>query len=604
MKNKKVIICLLILCIIVFILGMHGGSEYYFRDFCVHKTLNMFYNNGSPEFFKKPNLVSDIQAVFYWFFYLWLKHINIVDNFDNFVRLFTTNHIVTPIGNIAFTLPALIVNNIFSALGVCFTFLTTYLVTNKKIVPSFIAGFVLSTTYIWMCFSHHLAVDIPLSALCIITIFFTLFFIKNKETYSYKDIIVLGILSGLCFATKYNGIIVAIAPFLVLLCKKQSTKDFFTKLIIFILSVLYTFFIANPYILIHFETFYYDLSYEYNHAFYRGHSSSDDEYPLLFNIFHSIPNGIGILLFIFSMLGFVIFSTDKKIKPEYKYGLLSFPVAFFIFMGYSKLVFLRYILPIIPFLTVFAGMFIKYILELNPYKIKYKLGIIIIGILLIQNMINAVHFYNIMSQKDTRVLVKEVYKTLNLDNSKINVMHSDPFSNPYYEDDFLNLFPDLKNDIRNYLICACNSSIDIFPRKTKNIFNKYDVLFFDNNTFDKPIQTRRKKHFSAVNKGYFMYHPHKTDRFKIIKAEQPFYVVQINPYKNPKEKVPFDLLISDFKYRIARGPFIEIYFKDKDLRDKFINNCVLKDLKCKSVNIDESYYYNNLLISNLFNNQK
>ena len=593
MKNKKVIICLLILCIIVFILGMHGGSEYYFCDFCVHKTLNMFYNNGSPDFFKKPNFVSDLQAIFYWLFYVLLKYMHLVDNLDNIVRLFTNTTIATPAGNISFMFPALLINNIFSALGVCFTFLTTYILTNKKIIPSFIAGFTLATTYIWMNFTHHLTVDIPLSALCIVTIFYTIYFINDKRCYSIHNTVILGILSGLCLSTKYNGLLVAIAPIIVLFVTRESLNDFFKKIAIFLLVITYTFIITNPYIVINFYNFTDDFSFEYNHAFNNGHYGFDDSHSLLFYIFHNIPNAIGNFLYLCSIIGLILFCNDKNIPEQYKYAFLLFPITFLIFMCFSSLIFLRYILPVIPFLTVLAGVLVNFILEQKSHKFIKKIGILVITVLLIQNSVNAIHFYNIMSTNDTRVDIKEICKILNIGNTKVSTMYTYRFSNAYYVEDFTGMYSDLKSDVKSYLECACKNCRNVSPMILNTMFNEYDVIILDSTTFDRMLYTSKYENFSKIDSQYFMYTPNKVRKFQIKKSIHPLYVVQINPYKYPKECVPFDALRADFKYRTARGPFVEIYFRNKNLRDDFVKQCDLNSIICKSVEIENSYYYKN-----------
>lgn len=593
-NNKKIIICLVILCIIVFTLGIHGGTEYYFRDFCVHKTLNMFYNNGSPVFFKKPSFVSDMQALPYWIFYLILKHMHVVYNFDNFVRLFTTNYISTPVGNISFMLPGLIVNNIFAAIGVCFTFLTTYILTNKKLLPAIIAGFLLATADLWMSLSHHLAVDIPLSALSVTTMFFSIYFIQNKESYSLKNIIILGVLSGLCAATKYNGALIIIAPIVALFITKKSVKDFIKNIVILFFFAGTTFLITNPHILIHLKHFLSDFGNEYKHAFYYGHRSADDKNPFSFHIFHSIPNAIGTLQFIAALIGMLMFCKDKHTPDKIKYVFFAFPVIFYVVMGISKLVFLRYILPLIPVLTICFGLFVHYARNLKPHKILYSATFVIISCILIQNSVNAIQFYKIMNYEDTRRLVKDNFKELNIDIPKNKIFYSDIFSNPYYEEDFINAFPGLKSDIKKFLDSACNSSIYIVPRRHKWIFDEYDILFFDAGTYDRPMLTQKNYMYSDIDNQYFMYYPRSIDNFKVFRTNRPLYVAQINPFNIDKTKIPFDLLRNNFKYRKARGPFVEVYFSDKQLRDRFVQNCKKHSLECESLELYESYYYNNL----------
>lgn len=591
-NNKKVIICLCILSIIVFVLGMHGGSAYYFRDFCLHKTLNMFYNNGSPEFFKKPNLVSDIQFVVYGIYYLILKHLHIVNHFSEFVNYFSQNYIPTANGKLSYMTPALVINNIFAVIGVCYTFLITYFVTNKKIFPSLVSAFVLATSFIWMNFSHHLTVDIPLASLCVVTVFYTIYFIKDKDNFTHKDIFILGLLSGLCASAKYNGIVAIIAPLAVLMLTEKNKKDFIYKLINLFSSAIYIFLLTNPFILIKFSNFWFDLTYEYDHAFTFGHSASDDCNPLRFFIFHSFPNAMGVLPILFSFIGIFVFCKDNKISKKIKYALLYFPIIFFLSMSFSLLVFLRYVLPIVPFLAVMVGVLINYIMQNNNKFIKIFMYLFVF-VILFQNSCNAIHFYKIMSYQDTRILIKQAFKDLKLvDNNEI--LYSDVFSNPYYVDDFVNKNSYIKNDLKEYLFRANNNSIEITPVRNEFLYSNYQILIFDSYTFDKTMQVKKDRRYENIDWQYAVYRPYRSGKFYIEGIDEKFYVVQVNPYKIEKSKVPFDILRSDFKYREKQGPFIEIYFKDKNLRDIFAKNCPKYVLKCEIMDKDQGYYYTNL----------
>lgn len=598
-NNKNVIICLCILSVIVFVLGMHGGSVYYFRDFCLHKTLNMFYNYGSPEFFKKPNLVSDIQFVVYGLYYLILKQLHIVNHFSEFVNYFSQNYIPTANGKLSYMTPALVINNIFAAAGVCYTFLITYLVTNKKIFPSIVAGFVLATSFIWMNFSHHLTVDIPLATLCVVTVFYTIYFIKDKDNYTQKEIFILGLLAGLCASAKYNGILVIIAPLSVLMLTEKNKKDFIYKLINLFSSATYSFILTNPFILIKFSHFWFDLTFEYDHAFTFGHAGSDDCNPLRFHLLHSFSNAMGILPIIISFVGGIMFCKDSNVSKKIKYALLYFPVIFYLSMSFSLLVFLRYVLPIIPFLAIMIGVFVNYVLQKDNKLIKGFLCSIVL-LMLVQNCCNASHFYKIMSYKDTRVLVKQAFKDLKfIENNEI--LYSDVFSNPYYVDDFVNKNSHIKNDLKEYLFKANNKSIEITPLRDEFLYSNYQILIFDNYTFDKPMQVRKDDKYKDLDWQYVVYQPYRSGKFQIEGIDDEFYVVQVNPYRVDKSKVPFDTLRSDFKYREKQGPFVEIYFKDKNLRDKFAKNCPQYKMKCEITDKEHGYYYSNLKKSNIMN---
>ena len=354
------------------------------------------------------------------------------------------------------------------------------------------------------------------------------------------------------------------------------------------------FFITNIHILIKFQQFFSDFSFEYKHAFIRGHQSADDSNPFLYHLFHSIPNLIGITTFVVSVIGCGFFVFAKNIPVKIKCALITFPISFYIIMSFSKLVFLRYMLPVIPYLVIFVGFLIDCILKFNKSKIFSSVCIVLIAVSLCFNGVNALHFYKIMSFKDSRVEIKNVFKTLNYGDPHL-IFYSDIFSNPYYEEDFLNQFPSLKEDVKKFLYYANNYSIEIVPKRNKYILKEYDVIFFDGNTFDRSMQVRKDLRYEHLENQYFMYKPFSYINFMVDGAGVQLYVAQINPYSIDKNKVPFDFLRSDFKYRKFRGPFVEIYFKDEKLRDDFVKKCNESAVECKSLNMEDGYYYNNIV---------
>ena len=594
-QNKKVILCLIFLSAIVFVLGIHGGSEYYFHDFCVHKALNMFYNNGSPEFFRKPNFVPDLYAIGYSIYYFILHQFNLVSNFDEFVRYLNSTAIPTPIGNLSFILPALIINNLFAVIGVCFTFLTTYILTDKKILPSFIGGLTLAGAYSWMNFSHHLSVDIPLTSLCITAIFYTIYFIKNKNTYSTKDIIVLGILCGLCTSAKYNGAVIILAPLYVLYITEQSKRTLFFKILLFLQFSLFAFFITNPYIFINFGNFYTDFMAEYNQAFINGYAGFESKYSCLFHLFHSFPNAIGVIPYLCAIAGLILFCLKFKQHNKIKYPLILFSLAFFILMSRSDLVFFRYILPLVPVLAVFAGIFSDYLLQ----NIKYKKLIYFLFVLYIfMNFNNIYHFYQMTKYEDIRTGTKKVFQELKL-NKNSRIFYNYDFNEPDFHPDFLNQFPNLQYNIQTYLYSASNLAGRLLGKRDNDPFSTYSIIIFDSYAKDLNIYIRKEPEFAHIKNQYFMYFPkHLLFKGFLPPPEKTFYVVQISPYKTDKSNIPFDLLRTDWMYRTRRGPFIEIYFENEKLRDKFSDTCSLYSIKCTKLNLKDGYYYNQLIFKN------
>lgn len=600
--NKKVTISLLILSIIVLILGLHGGSEYYFRDFCLHKTLNMFYNFGNPEFFKKPALVCDCEAIGYAIYYFVLKQLNVVSSFSNFVQYFPKNYFVINGHQLSFMLPALIINNMFAILGVIFTFLTSFILCKKNILVAFTSGFLLATSYVWMEVSHYLIVDIPLASLCITTIFFTVYFIQKKDYYTTKELVIIGALSGLTASAKYNGAVILIAPFLTMVFAKNDLKTIIKNLFILLASSLFTFLITNPYIILDFRHFWSDLTYEYDHASIYGHKSTDDDMALYFHFFHSFPNAFGTIPCLLALIGFFLFTFSKDFSKKIKYAFLGFPVFFYIAMSFSILVFIRYILPLVPVFAILAGFALYYAISNFKNKKLFSLAIIIMmSWSLIQNVYYAIHFYNIVGMEDTRVTTKKILKEMHLNTKPYEIFYTDIFSNSYYEDDFLNEFPYLTNDIKSFLYKANNNSIEITPAlwlrpSTNNsLFHKYKIAILDNGAFDGYIQIKKSPKYKDLEYQYFMYNPHTKKTLFLPPYEGEMFVVQINIYNRDKSQVPFYKLRADLKYKKRRGSFLELYFHNKSWAEIFYKKCLNRNLDCKLLTKEKAYYYNNFI---------
>jgi hypothetical protein len=85
----------------------------------------------------------------------------------------------------------------------------------------------------------------------------------------------------------------------------------------------------------------------------------------------TIVYGMGILLACIGIVGMIYYAWSA-ITSKNQSGLLtiSFPILYFTIMGFSRHYFARYALPLIPFLTLFAGVFILTIVSKIVLKTK------------------------------------------------------------------------------------------------------------------------------------------------------------------------------------------------------------------------------------------
>ncbi|MDD3237168.1 MAG: glycosyltransferase family 39 protein [Candidatus Gastranaerophilales bacterium] len=610
MINKTIKTHLIILICLTLILSLVGGTEYYFRDFVVHKALTILAFDGNPEFFKKPSLIPYLNSIVYGFLYVILHGFHIISNFHEYVLDFQKGFINIHGFLINFNLPSLIINAIFAAIGVVYTYLTSVLLMKKE-KYALLAAFFLMTSFFWMEYSHHLTVDIPLASMCIVTVFYSIKILVYKLSLNLKNILILSSLTALTAACKYNGGIILLAPVCVCIFQNINDKNWgrlFKQNFYLIFFALIIFILINPFIIIDFKHFISDFLYEFLHAS-GGHFGEDDKNVLIFNLFRNLPNGFGILPTVIGISGLFLLAKTSFLSKKIKIAFLIFPITFFLLMGCSKLIFVRYMVPMAPFLAIGVAFFAFELFRLLNQQntkcakaVKTMFIVVFFGLFLI-NLSRAIHFINIFMKPDTIFSSKEILKELNVypDNKKI--YFTELFSNYFYEEDFLHQMPlPIKNDTKKYLYSACNDSKKVVPIAKKN--NKKELILFD--AFDIVIlDARIYDRFIYLTKYIPFYSPYQKVSKRIAPSQKKYSIVAVTPFKYNKEEVPFDELSNTLRYRISKGFYVELYFKDKKLAHKFYKKCNKYKLKCiYSDDMNDGFYYQNLQGRRFINAEK
>lgn len=332
---------------------------------------------------------------------------------------------------------------------------------NKK--TALIASLFLALAYLHVRDSHFGVTDVPVTFFIMCSV---LFILKAYDDNLIKNYIIAGIFAGLAMSTKYVGFMLIFPMFLVNYFNNYD-KDhklsilFHKNLLSFGIILSIIFFLGTPYALIDYRTFLSDVSLQWqiiNHG--AGNFLGRGWwYHLRFSLFY----GLGWSLFIVSLTGiflFLITNTRKAII------FLSFPFIYYIlgFRGYA--VYLRYAIPLIPFLCITGAIFTVFISEKLEQKINsglkkylsYALAILLIA----PSTYKIIQFDTLISKKDNRLIAIEwINNNLKKNNSivQIGAKYSRlELSNKLYEwtyDDKSGVFEyrkERKNGLPRYII--------------------------------------------------------------------------------------------------------------------------------------------------------
>lgn len=300
-----------------------------------------------------------------------------------------------------------IVGRIFSAFFSTLTIIPLYFLAkqlfDKKTALISAALFAFTVTSIQ---TAHYAVTESLITLIGVTI--SLFSILSYRKMRLFYTLILGILIGIGVASKTSALSFIIIPFLSYFIsfvgeKKIKLTIILKHLFVFLLTGFLVFLIFSPYTFLNFNKFIESMKYESGVAT----GSLPVVYTLQFDhtisYLFQITNlfwQIGPLVF-FSILGFtfIIFKAFKNRKEDKR--LLIFivsPLLYFMYIGLWHTKFIRYMMPMVPFLVISAAFL------LNEISSKFKLlGNILIVITISVTIFWVIAFFSIYTKPQTRI---------------------------------------------------------------------------------------------------------------------------------------------------------------------------------------------------------
>lgn len=285
-----------------------------------------------------------------------------------------------------------LISRILSAVMGTLTVFMIYLIGkeiyNKKI--GLISSSFLACTMGFVTLAHFATVDIPLTFWIVVSLFF---FIKIVNTGKMKYYLLGGLFAGLALSTKYTALLLIIPMFVShLLSQKQKwCRDFnffaretysklakipfHQKFLSGVVMMVIGFVIGTPFSILDFSTFKKAVVSELiirNYG-YKGFSGPSNSWmPFIFDF----ENAMGLPLLLICSIGliYLIYKTAKRdenelSKSKYIILLLSWVIPYYIIIGSWSTTSMRYIIPIIPILTIFGG---KFMYDMIISRIGFK----------------------------------------------------------------------------------------------------------------------------------------------------------------------------------------------------------------------------------------
>lgn len=271
-----------------------------------------------------------------------------------------------------------------------------------------LAALFLALSYIHVRDSHFGTVDVPLTFMCTLAV---LLMQRAFDAPSLKADLLAALSVGLAISTKYNAVVLGLPLALLHLQRLWSPPPAAQRLALPIglagaaLAVLVGFVVGTPYSVLDFATFSRDVVAELVDKG-RARPPLDLGPGFLYHARFTLPHGVGWPLLLAALFGAV-----AALRADLRRAclLLGFPVGWYLVVGQSHYIFVRYALPLAPSICLFAAwgveLFARALPGLQP-RLARQVPAIAGGlafVLVFAPTYNLVRWDRLLSRADTRV---------------------------------------------------------------------------------------------------------------------------------------------------------------------------------------------------------
>jgi len=413
-KENLIIPIVLLIAFILRMIGINFGLPYKYHideQFYVPWSLRLLNGEISmPAITHGPNFYLFNLAILDIFIYFILFIFGKVNSPNQFAHLYELDPS-------SVYLAARLFSVITGTLTVLIVYVIGKRIWNKEV--GLFAAIVLGLSFLHIRQSHFAVPDVFLT-FCISLSF--LMIIHALETKTITAFSLAGFVAGISSGVKFTGGLIALSLIVATLTfgltfplrmnNKPTFWRWFKLLLIVSTSFSLGFMISYPVIILNPQTFIEDLKIQSQWALNGFPPWQLDEFPAYIFYVKILIQFVGLAPFILGLLGVAYeIVWGSKISRF----LFTFLVPYYFLIILSRYYFARFVLPMVPFLALFAGSFSFLIVE-NLKKSKYHIGrrmatawiLPTLGIvIMIPSFLNSIKFDSQLIQTDTRTLAKQ-----------------------------------------------------------------------------------------------------------------------------------------------------------------------------------------------------
>jgi 4-amino-4-deoxy-L-arabinose transferase-like glycosyltransferase len=322
-----------------------------------------------------------------------------------------------------------------------------------------LASFFLSLTFLHVRDSHYGTTDVTMTLFVMCAM---LSLVRLHQGRRLKHAMWAGVFAGLAMGTKYNAALLALPMGVVELFHAWTRRSDWravlreTYLPLMLVVMLATFLATSPYLLLDYQKALHDFR-ALRESMSVGMTPPELLGPgWIYHLRFSLVHGMGVSLLAASLLGVALLGWRN---PKIALLLGSFPLAYYVVAGASANVFVRYMIPILPFLCLFAAVFVDATSRVaaEATGLRYNLvGSVFAVALIAPSAWSVVQFDAILARQDSRVVAADW------------VMENVPFGSSVYTTGNMYGHPPLEDRINpKYRLIGYDYRADHFVERTR-----------------------------------------------------------------------------------------------------------------------------------------
>ena len=368
--------------------------------------LGVFQGDLDPHFFLYPSLFIYLTAAGYSLLFGMERVVGTIDTVPHFVAAATADPAVLH----------LVARGLAGAAGVA-TIAALYAVGRELFSTraALASAAFLAVAFLHVRDSHFGVTDVPVTLLTVCAFWAAARCLTRGASLSRGS--ATGLLCGLAASTKYNAALIAVPALVAIaddtLRSHRSHLAAGRSVVVLVACLAAGFLVGTPFALLDRPAFLADLSTQRRIGLGLQHGSILDPARQVYGapgwIHHatfSLRYGLGLPLLIAALAGAGWLAIKR---PRLAVLVLSFPVAFYAAMGVSQLAYARWIVPIVPFLCLTAGVLVDRVSEavervFGDARVAAVCAIVLVAGVAAPTAATSIAFDRLVARTDTRVL--------------------------------------------------------------------------------------------------------------------------------------------------------------------------------------------------------